>query len=182
MRDNARLLGILVALAVLSGCGGAARIPAASSSDAIALIPSAERCTASIVAVDVSAWRQVTADGFTFCVPAEWRGSGRTWRWSGARVTWGTGEPPRKRVVRTVVSAVPPTQLGGANAGPSGSDLWPEAIGGRDAQIRRNRSGSTYYTEARWESPRVWLTGETGKADVADLEVQIFRTVRFASR
>jgi hypothetical protein len=68
-----------------------------------------------------------------------------------------------------------------APAGPPDSDLrrFAEAIGGLEAQVWRNRFGTAYYTGARWDSPRVWVTGEAGAADVADLQVTIFRTVRF---
>ena len=184
MRAAARhATGWLVALSVLGGCGRATPAPATPSPSATAAAPTAEACTASVPAVDLSAWRLVTAQGFTFCVPPEWRGSGRTWHRGNATISWGLGEPAR-REVRTELRTVPASQAGSPPAGaPPDSDIrrFAEAIGGRDAQLWRNRFGRAYYTGARWDSPRVWLTGEANGPDAADLEVTIFRTVRFTA-
>ncbi len=125
----------------------------------------------------------VAADGFTFCVPPGWHGSGRTWRRGEGSVTWGTGAPPRT-AVRTEVRTVPASEIETTPAGVPDSDLrrFTEVIGGQDAQVWRNRFGGAYYTGVRWDGPRVWLTGEAGGPETADLQLKIFRTVRFSPR
>src|SRR5688572_19673382 len=52
-------------------------------------------CPGRIGKADGTAWQEVQADGFSFCLPADWRQESRTsWRGGGGRITWGdpTGE------------------------------------------------------------------------------------------
>ena len=56
---------------------------------------------------------------------------------------------------------------------------FTEAIGGLQADVWRNRFGRNYYTGAEWASAAVWLVGEARDSRTADLEVVMYRTVRF---
>lgn len=134
--------------------------------------------------MELSAWRSVTAEGFTFCVPPEWRAVGRTWRHGEASISWGTGAyRPRKigSVVTTVVTT-DPSRVPLPEGPPENSAVhrFSEEIDGRIAQVWRNRFGVDYHTGATWASPRVWMHGEANDAHSANLQVTIFRTVRFA--
>ena len=135
--------------------------------------------------VDVTAWREVVADGFRFCVPSSWRASGRTWQHGGASISWGVGSRPARQAATTVVS-VPASELGALQAGGAVPDSdvrrFSETIDGRRANLWRNRFGREFHTGAEWSFPRVWLVGDARDAASADLQVAIFRTVRFSAR
>jgi len=56
-----------------------------------------------------------------------------------------------------------------------------EVIGGHSADIWENRIDASYSTGARWNKPKVWLDGVARSLIAADVELTIFRTVRFPS-
>jgi 2-polyprenyl-6-methoxyphenol hydroxylase-like FAD-dependent oxidoreductase len=168
---------VLVGLAIVV----AACRSAGSADIATAAIPG-PACRATVQGVDVTAWREIAAEGFRFCVPPAWRGSGQTLRHGGASLTWGLGEHPQRQAVATAVVTVPASELGTVtNGAVPNSDVrrFTEDIGGRQADVWRNRFGNKYYTGAPWSSPRVWLIGDAEDAPSANLQVTIFRTVRF---
>ncbi|HEU0055350.1 MAG TPA: hypothetical protein VFQ39_19315, partial [Longimicrobium sp.] len=59
------------------------------------------KCAIRVNDVDLTTWREVRADGFTFCVPPEWNPRGRTrdgvdpreWRGPSGSIEWGKGRP-----------------------------------------------------------------------------------------
>jgi len=57
-----------------------------------------------------------------------------------------------------------------------------EQIDGRNAQLYRNRFQGTYYIGAQWDAPPVWISAESPDSEVADLVLNIARTVRFVSK
>lgn len=59
---------------------------------------------------------------------------------------------------------------------------FSEEIDGHVADMWRNRFGRKYYTGAQWSSPQVWLVGDAEDPATADLQVTVFRTVRFIAR
>ena len=181
MATNARwwsaVLGVLV-----TACGGSRTDPAVAPVASTAAPPVA--CTARLHDLDLSTWREVAADGFTFCVPHSWSGSGRILRSGTATITWGAGsQPPRRTiaVTRTEVVAGPGAYRPTNPGPPPDSDIrrFSEEIDGRRAELWRNRFGSEYYTGARWSSPRVWIVGDAASPKEADLQVTVYRTVRF---
>ena len=175
---------LVVGLAMTAtGCRSAPPGPAATTvPPAAASAP----CGATVQGVDVSAWREVAANGFRFCAPTDWRVSGQTWRHGGGSLTWGVGAHPRREAVATEVVAVRASDLGGAQPGMPipDSDVrrFSEEIDGHLADVWRNRFGNKYYTGAQWSSPSVWLVGDADDPATADLEVAVFRTVRFSAR
>jgi hypothetical protein len=66
---------------------------------------------------------------------------------------------------------------------PPASDIlqFNERIDGREAKLSRNRLQQTYYIGAQWDTPAIWITGETSSSDAADLVLNIARTVRFVA-
>jgi len=172
---NASRITALAALVAAGGCGhgGATRAPAP-----VADAP----CTAYVASRDLSGWKAVAADGFTFCVPPEWRVSRNSGSGQNATLTWGTGEQPHT-VVREEVRTVSPSEIAALVSGTAQTDYrrFTENIGGRDASVWRNRSRDAYFTGAQWTTPRVWLVGTEQTADAAEIEITIIRTVRFPS-
>lgn len=136
-------------------------------------------CRATVKRMDVSAWREVATTQFTFCVPADWlvREDGAVH--GSSEIEWGRGSPPNKVIGTSIVQI--PAGGGATGRGLSDRDMqrFSEDIGGYHAQLWKNRFGSRYYTGARWESPAVWLTGEATIPRAAEIQLAIFRTVRF---
>lgn len=144
-------------------------------------------CTAVVPGADLAGWKEVRATGFTFCVPANWRASGRardgvdapTWRGGGGEVTWGTGVyrgvAVRTRVVTRRVAGGEPLQDPGSQV-----NRFSEVIGGRMAELHDNRFDGEHFTGATWNSPALFLRGKSRDAGSARIQLQVFRTVRFA--
>ena len=158
----------------------------AAQDTARAPTPAAERpCTVTLPGADLSGWKEVRATGFTFCVPANWRPSGRarggvdarTWRGGSGSITWGKGNPVRE--VRTVIVAVP---VGSPIPEPPGHvRRFTETIGEAAAEMWDNEFDGERYTGAEWKSRSVYITGEGNGGDVASLQLRVYRTVRFTT-
>ena len=164
----------LVSLVMFTGACHGGQSPSEAAASDIAAVSSP--CRAAVEGTDVSTWREVAAADFTFCVPAEWRVGEHDARHGSATLKWGAGVPPRETLGQST----------GPVAGPAVSrsslDLrhFSEEIGGRLAQLFRNRYGDDkYYSGASWDSPAVWLNGASRTARETDLQLAIYRTVRF---
>ena len=135
-------------------------------------------CTVPIASSAQEPWQQVSAQGFTFCIPSSWRATSRnTVRGDGASVRWGTGEY-RPTEVRTVtvnvpVGSLPPTPPGRQNH-------FSEMIGGSVAELWDNEYEGTFYTGAKWRTPTpIYLAGQSTNARGRERQLEIYRTVRF---
>jgi hypothetical protein len=185
---SARLLLPLLLSACASGGTQQSAIAAAASQ-------SMTECNVQVIASTESPWRLVQADGFTFCVPANWSPGGRrsaqghdarVWRSGASSITWGTGEfRPQRTGTATVTVAVP------AGESPHPSMVTPpgtvrrfvEVIGGRSAEMWDNQFGSSFYTGVILEEPRrVHISGEAQDRTTAALQLAVYRTVRFSAR
>lgn len=146
-------------------------------------------CTAVVPGTDLTGWKEVRARGFTFCVPASWRSSGRarkgvdarTWRGGGGEVTWGLGDHRSTRVVTTTVVTV---RAGDPlpEAPPGQVNRFTEVIGGSLAELWDNQFDGERYTGAKWARPSVHLAGESHDAGTSHIQLQVYRTVRFTQR
>lgn len=142
-------------------------------------------CTADLWQVDVTSWRQVQMPAFVVCLPSDWTQSGSVWRRGAATIRWGIGiygdpEDRRPGVQPPHSGAVVDTEDGGA-AGNFVS-RFGEMIGGSWAELFRSQRGGTYRTGVQWAEARLWLVGQAADARTADLELNIYRTVRFVAR
>ena len=180
----------LFVIAVGSACSSAAR-PASSGAPSSSIAPQAAQasaatapCTAAVPRVDVSSWHLIAAKGFTLCVPPDWQGSSSSRRKGPATLNWGTGNPPTSRVAVTSRVVVRRGERPMPPEPPPGTEVRPfnEDIGGRVARLYRNRFDATYYVGAVWDSPGVWVTGESPDSDAADLMLNVARTVRFTAK
>jgi hypothetical protein len=129
---------------------------------------------------EAAPWRQVTANGFSFCVPATWRATGgNTLRGEGGWIRWGVGEY-RPTATRSVTVAVPAGQ--GTPVVPGRQHHFSEQIGGGIAELWDNELNGTLYTGAKWLEPRaVYLLGQSTSKAARATQLQIYRTVRFVS-
>ncbi|HEX8271631.1 MAG TPA: hypothetical protein VF615_03200, partial [Longimicrobiaceae bacterium] len=60
---------------------------------------------------------------------------------------------------------------------------FAESIGGASADLWDDRVGDRHFTGAQWTRPRaVHLSGEAEGARAAALQLDVYRTVRFAPR
>ncbi len=163
---------LLVLLLGLAGC--APKAPPTFDAD------SAAPCPIPIAAARAGdSWRQVTADGFAFCVPASWRTTAaNTLRGEGGWIRWGVGEY-RPTATRSVTVAVPAGQ--GPPVMPGRQHQFSEVIGGGLAEMWDNELNGTLYTGAKWVEPRrVYLLGQSTSHTARATQLQIYRTVRFA--
>jgi len=153
--------------------------------------PSAASCAAPGAPTDAP-WQLVSAPGFTFCVPSDWRTSdGRTWHGAGGSVTWGLGTPPRRVGPPMIVEMrVPPgggmpspaaIQAAAAAQGAPQCSTYrrSEKVGGQVAELYDTECNGEHHTGARWESAGVYLQGEGGMDGTASVQLQVYRTVRF---
>ena len=122
---------------------------------------------------------------FIVCLPAEWTLSGSTWRRGPSTIRWGIGlytDPEGRQP-----SGGPALSGEGVDrqeGGTTGNVVrrFGEMIGGSWADLWRGRRGGFYRTGAQWTDARVWFAGQSPDAKTADLQLNIYRTVRFVGR
>jgi hypothetical protein len=137
-------------------------------------------CQVPVASSPQQTWRQITAEGFSFCVPSTWRQSGaNTFRGESGSIRWGvgqyrsTGTVTRTVTVRAGQEPPPP---------PSRVNRFSESIGGSVAELWDNEFDGTLYTGAQWMSPAVYLAGESTSPAVRAQQLQVYRTVRFTTK
>ena len=161
-------LKLMLGMVFLAACG--ARHGSAAPPPAMAVVP----CPVSVPAADSLEWKLVQATGFTFCVPPGWRASGaRGWLGDGMGVEWGTsGQRESLYFSRR--------QFPVGNKGP---DPQPrrvvEMIGGESAELWDGRVQDAEYTFAEWAGRHVYFEGKASGPRGAEVELMIYRTVRF---
>jgi hypothetical protein len=135
-------------------------------------------CQVPVASSPQQTWRQVSAEGFTFCVPPSWRQSAsNTFRGEGGWIRWGVGQF-RPTATATTTVTVPAGQL----PLPAGrQNRFSESIGGSIAELWDNELEGTLYTGAQWTRPSVYLFGQSTSPAVRLQQLQIYRTVRFTT-
>jgi hypothetical protein len=135
-------------------------------------------CTVPVASSPEEPWQQISAQGFTFCIPSSWRATARnTFRGDGGWVRWGTGEyrstQIRTRTVNARAGAAPPPP-------PGRSNRFSEMIGGSVADLWDNELQGTFFTGAQWRTPaQIHLLGQSTSLQGRDRQLEIYRTVRF---
>jgi hypothetical protein len=160
---------IVLQLAMVTAVAGcASQSSSAPAPEADTFVPCAVRAAQS----DSVPWREVSGNGFTFCVPADWRASGPdTWRGGGGSVSW---DPRGTRIpvtVRRMDSRAP-------SPSPAERRETTETIDGQSVRLTTFRSGTEYLTIAAWTSGLVNFSGRAGSQREAELHLEIYRTVR----
>jgi len=165
----------------------------------VAVVP----CAVAGVGTPDSAWREVRATGFTFCVPASWKPSGRAkdsvdanhWKGDGTSVTWGLGRPlsgigrnSSAEVTGAIVSggrgyapmASAPAQVITHRCDPATNT--PLTVGGTVVMVTQVRCEGVTWTTTGWSTaPPIYVQGEAHTARLADLLVRVMGTIRFPS-
>lgn len=140
-------------------------------------------CQVPVASSPQQTWRQITAEGFTFCVPSTWRQSGaNTFRGEGGSIRWGVGQyrstaaAVATRTVTVQAGQEPPPLAGRVNR-------YSESIGSSVAELWDNDLEGTLYTGAQWTNPTaVYLAGESKSPAARIQQLQVYRTVRFTMK
>jgi hypothetical protein len=135
-----------------------------------------------------SSWQLVPGEGFTFCVPAQWRSSdGRTWRSGGGFLGWCTpdhldkcpnvtGELTMQVITnRNQVLLAMMANEGGACS----TDRFQASTGGAFVSLLDQHCNGRHVTEAIWTRPALYFFGQTDDPVMARLQLDVYRTVRF---
>jgi hypothetical protein len=138
-------------------------------------------CQVPVASSSQETWRQVTAEGFTFCVPSSWRQSAsNTFRGEGGWIRWGVGEY-QPTATGSFTVTVPAGQ--GPPTPPGRRNRFSESIGGSLAELWDNELQGTLYTGAQWRRPTpIYLLGQSTSQAVRAQQLQIYRTVRFTMK
>jgi hypothetical protein len=167
MMRTVLVLGTVV-VAACGACHGSAGAPAPTA----AVVP----CAVFVPSADSLEWKLVQARGFTFCVPPGWRPSGaRGWQNEGTGIEWAVGSPPQSPTLGPRMFSV---GIKGWSAAPR---QFVEIIGGEGAELWDIRFQDADYTYARWSEKRVFFQGKANGVRSADIELMIYRTVRFSA-
>jgi hypothetical protein len=179
-----RLTAVVLVTALGAGCARA--VPVDSAADAAPATASAnvelEPCPAPAPA-EHGPWRMVRGAGFAFCVPTSWAPSApppdggadrRSYRFADGEIFWsqsGVSRAGTMRIPAGLAPAQPTVQrttetIGGQTAELSITE-WPDV-----ARLR---------TFARWTGgTSLYFNGQARTRDAAELELAVYRTVRFA--
>lgn len=185
MRSHLRVAAALTLGVAITACRSAPRTLAEDSRvDG--------ECRAEIEGASLRDWKEVRGDGFAFCVPSNWRVSGRFAERGTTRIEWNLGVPAQvgDEPLLGTGEVRPRGHMGTDPANPTESFRFTETINGRRAELYREALASTnavaleplYLTGAQWLGPTVHFRGRA--SDLADSEKQflIYRSVRFEMR
>jgi hypothetical protein len=192
---------ILTLVASLGGaCGGRP-----SQVAPVSLVP----CAVPGVGSADSAWHQVRASGFTFCVPASWQASGRAhdssdaqgWNGDEGSLTWGLGRPPaRMTAPRVITGSVVVIGAPGANRLPLPANPTPLpmpqdplrqrcslpsnipiVVDSVSLVITQVQCQDTWTTSAWSTAPGIYVQGEAHSVKGANVLLTVMQTIRFRS-
>jgi hypothetical protein len=143
------------------------------------------------------AWKLVAGAGFTFCVPSDWQTSdGQSWRGGSGSIAWGTGTPAawplvpqveREGVVYGTVTVVSPGQMPApstvpilpASTEPCTAKRFAERVGGFLTDFYHGDCDGRHSTGAWWLTAHAYVAGVATDAETAELQLQVYRSVRF---
>lgn len=113
-------------------------------------------------------------------MPESWRrGRSNEWRGAGASVAWDLGRTPQMRERVTIVRS--PTGM--PPRAPGTFRQYTEVVDGQAAEVWESDTPGKYRSVISWRAPLVLqLSGNGTTRSEADIQLQIFRTVRFTSR
>lgn len=186
---HSRLLLTLIPLC--AACGGRT-----APATPVALAP----CAVPGLGSGDSAWRQVRASGFTFCVPASWQPTGRghdsvdarRWNGTGASVTWDLGQPPPVMARRdTTVTAPVARGMRGRSPSPSPSPpvgfeqpcrrrTEPIPVEGMSWLVTHIQCPRLWSLTAMSTAPAVYVQGDALTAEEADVLLRVMQTIRLS--
>lgn len=178
----------LVVSVSAAACGGGAPPATTPSTAGTAAVQSSDQdwepCPVP-VPPNTGDWKLVEITNITFCVPSGWQVSATQARATGNRLSWGS----TTQRVQVVVSGMPPGQMSGssiANAGASSAGTTMARritenvmVGGQMGAMWYEEGTGRVATGISFTRPTFSMAGEaSGKANV-DLQLAIYRTIRF---
>ena len=176
---------LVLPLAIAALAVGAAAAPDARAASAgPAAIADSTACTRP-VPPNTGEWKMVEVTNVTFCVPADWRVSANQARARGNTIRWGNAAVARQQVTVSGgpggMSRTSIANSGGSSAGTTMARRITEneVIGGQMANIWYEEGTGRVATGVSFTERPFAITGEaSGRANV-DLQLAVYRTVRF---
>jgi hypothetical protein len=172
------LATVVIALGV-AACAAGPRLEPVTASTA---------CNVPGIGSSQSPWRRVRGASFTYCVPSDWRPDSRgsatidpnNWSGHGGSIGWGFGRAPV--VEGNVVTVVRQQDL--ATLPPPCPQPWTadESVDGRSVRLSHFECQGTHHTAAVFNQPMMYFQGAARDAGTAQVELTIFRSLRFAAR
>lgn len=165
---------LIALLAVLAVAGCARNQAALAGADAVSTV----LCDAARLPADTeSEWREVRGDGFTYCVPADWKPVGaRAQRWtsSAADVAWNDPAFFERRVPFVV-----PTR--GQTGAPFGQRVVTETVDGHTVRLEIQDGGDypAWSAAASWLEPSLRFYATARSAAASRDVLAVIRSVRF---
>jgi hypothetical protein len=101
VRAATTLVSALMAVGCSSASHSAPKVGADEPAQSAETV--ATSCVATVSGANLSSWRTVVADKFTFCLPPDWHGRGHNWRATSATMEWGLGKARTKPIKVTEV-------------------------------------------------------------------------------
>jgi hypothetical protein len=181
---------LIFAIALFTACrsggapAGAEPAVVAADAEVQAGAEGTKACTVPVPA-NSGEWKLVEATGFTFCVPSSWRVSSTRASYSGGNIRWQSGA---ERLPFTVQSGGPGrmTSTSIANGGSSSAgttmarrETFSEMIGGQMASLSREEGTGRVATGVGFRDPPVYFTGEASGQENVQLQIAVYRTIRF---
>ena len=165
----------LIALLAAVAIGGCARKqPALASADAVSSAP----CDAARLPEDTDGeWREVRGDGFTYCVPADWKAIGaRAQRWTSTSVDVAWNDPA---FFERRVPFVVPTR--GGTGAPFGQRVVTETLDGHTVRLEIQDGGDApaWSAAASWLEPSLRFYATARSASASREVLAVIRSVRF---
>lgn len=131
-------------------------------------------------------WKLVEGVGFTMCVPSDWRVANTRATYSGGTVRWQSQERREAFTVTSVRGASTPSATSMGNAGGSRASTTiarrqgvSEMIGGQMATIWSEEGNGRVGTGVEFRDPRLVITGEASGQQNVQLQLEVYRTIRF---
>ena len=144
-------------------------------------------------------WKLVAGAGFTFCVPSDWQSrDGHSWRGGSGSITWGAGTPApwpqvpqveRAGEIYGTVTYVSPGEVAApssipmvpAATLPCSAKRFTERVGGVLADFYHGDCDGRHSTGAWWLAAGAFVAGVAADAETAELQLQVYRSVRFSA-
>ncbi len=152
-----------------------------SSANAPAAAPAADACPVTVPA-NTGEWKRVEGTGITFCVPRDWRVANTRATYPGGTVRWQYSL--RRGEAFVIGGSRGPGTIANTGSGSAGTAIArrvsnDEVIGGEMGNIWFEEGNGRVATGVTFTEARVSFTGEASGKQNVDLQLAVYRTIRF---
>ncbi len=129
-------------------------------------------------------WKLIEGVGFTMCVPAEWRVANTRATYAGGTIRWQNSQARLPFTVTSVRGAPSATSMGGNTSSTASTNVGrrqgvSEMIGGQMASIWSEEGNGRVGTGVSFRDPPLSITGEASGKQNVQLQLAVYRTIRF---